>query len=295
MQQQSIFIKVNSEELHLRRFFTLENAPPVFMVHGSIESGKIFYSNSGKGLAPFLAQNGFDVFVADLRGRGLSKPTINKNSEHGLTEILKDDFPAYINEIKKIKGDVPQYWIAHSWGGVMMLSFLARNFNSVKISSIVFFATKRRISIFNLKKLWMINFNWNFLAKIFILFKGYLPAKEMKIGSDNESKKSYYETAKWVNSERWIHWNEDFDYSAALKKLCLPPTLYLAGKNDTVLGHPKDVKLLMNETGNQNHEFLILGKSNGNINDYGHIDILAHPDAAKDVYPIALDWIKRYR
>lgn len=295
MQQQSIFIKVNFEELHLKRFFTDESSPPVLMIHGSIENGKIFYSSSGKGLAPYLAQNGFDVFVADLRGRGLSKPPISKNSKHGLTEILKEDFPAMINKIKEIKGDVPQHWVAHSWGGVMMLTFLARNYNSVKVASMVFFATKRRISIWNLKKIWSINLMWNFVARIVIAFKGYLPAREMKIGSDNESEKSHRETTKWVNSRNWSDWNDGFDYSAALKKLHLPPTLYLAGANDKVLGNPEDVKLLMHEAGAQNHQFLILGKSNKNLHDYGHIDILSHPDAVKDVYQVAIKWMKEIK
>lgn len=291
IKSESIFIKVNSEELHLRRLYADEKGESVLMIHGSIENGKIFYSSSGKGLAPYLAQNGFDVFVADLRGRGLSKPAINRNSTHGLTEILNEDFPAMMDKIKELKGDVPQHWVAHSWGGVMMLAWLAQNFNRVKVSSMVFFATKRRITAFNTKKIWMINIMWNFAAKIFILFKGYLPAREMKIGSDNESRKSHRETTTWVNSKKWLGWNNRFDYAAGLKKLSLPPILYLAGASDKVLGHPKDVKLLIKETGSQNYEFKILGKSNGNLHDYGHIDILTHSDAEKDVYPVALSWM----
>lgn len=291
LQQQSIFIKINSEELHLKRFFTSENAAPVLMIHGSIENGKIFYSSSGKGLAPFLAKNGFDVFVADLRGRGLSKPSISKNSTHGLTEILSVDFQAMIGKIKEIKGDVPQHWIAHSWGGVLMLAYLARNFKQVKIASMIFFASKRRITVLNWKKFWMVNLMWNFIAKIIVSFKGYLPAKEMRLGSDNETKKSHRETVTWVESGKWLDWNDKSDYSATLKKISLPPTLYLAGSNDKVLGHPTDVKLLMSETGKQNHEFIILGKTYGSLHNYGHIDILTHADAEKDVYPLALKWM----
>lgn len=271
------------------------------MVHGSIENGKIFYSDSGKGLAPFLASNGFDVFVADLRGRGLSKPAINKNSKHGLTEILEEDFPSVINKIIEIKGNVPQHWVAHSWGGVMMLAYLARphvragnEFTGKNISSMVFFATKRRITAFNLKKIWMINLMWNFIAKIIIAFKGYLPARALRIGSDNETEKSHRETTHWVNSKSWVDWNDRFNFSEALKKLSLPPTLYLAGANDKVLGHPQDVRLLINEAGHQNAAFRILGKSNGNLHDYGHVDILAHKDAATDVYPIVLNWFLNY-
>lgn len=292
--QQSIFIKINSEELHLRRFFTNEKGQPVLMIHGSIENGRIFYSSSGKGLAPYLAQKGYDVFVADLRGRGLSTPPISRNSRHGLTEILSEDFPAIIQKIKEIKGDVPQHWIAHSWGGVLLLSFLARNYYSVKLASMVFFATKRRVSILSLKKLWFINVMWNLAARLVISYRGYLPAKERKMGSDNETEKSHRETTVWVNSKNWLDWNDGFDYGNALKKLILPPILYLAGANDKVLGHPTDVKLLMDETGNQKNKLMILGKANNNLHDYGHIDILTHPDAPEDVYPVVLNWMEAH-
>lgn len=295
VQSESYFVKINStEEIHLKRFFSDGQGPPVFMVHGSIENGKIFYSSSGKGLAPYLALNGFDVFVADLRGRGLSQPAISRYSKHGLSEILRDDFPAAIRKIKEIKGDVPQHWIAHSYGGVLMLAYIARQSESVKINSLVFFGTKRRIAVFNLQKVWMIDILWNVVSRVAIALKGFLPAKEMKIGSDNETKKSHRETVFWVENKQWLDWYDHFDYSAALKKIILPPALYLAGANDKVLGNPEDIKCLINETGKQNHEFMILGKRNKNLRDYGHNDILSHPDALADVYPISLNWLKKH-
>lgn len=308
MKEESIFIPIEigtnstnvssqniTEKLHVKRFYTNENAPPVLMIHGSLENGKIFYSSSGKGLAPFLAKNGYDVFVVDLRGRGLSTPAIRKNTKHGLTEILKYDFPAYINKIKEIKGDVPQHWIAHSWGGVLILAYLAKNLASVKISSMVFFATKRRLTIMSLKRMWRMNIIWGLMAPLGIALRGYLPAKEYKFGSDNETKKSNRETNQWVKNKKWIDWYDKFDYAEALKKIKLPPTLHLTGENDLLLGHPKDVKMLMLETGEQEQQLKVLGRSTGNKNDYGHNDILTHIDAVEDVYPIALDFMNTYR
>jgi len=71
------------EELFIKRFYANANGAPVLMIHGSVENGKIFYSSSGKGFAPYLAKKGYDVFVVDLRGRGQSKPLVNKYSEYG--------------------------------------------------------------------------------------------------------------------------------------------------------------------------------------------------------------------
>lgn len=304
MHQESIFINIpphpkdkvkHTEVLHLKRFYTNENGTPVLLLHGSIENGKIFYSSSGKGLAPYLAKQGYDVFVVDFRGRGQSTPTINKHSKHGLSEILRDDFDAYVKKIQELKGDLPQHWLAHSWGGVMALAYLARNPQSVKVASMVFFGTKRRLTVANLKKVWRVDIMWGLMAKLGAARMGYVPAKEYKAGSDNETKKSHTQSRNWVYSKKWLDWDDKFDYAAALKKVKLPPTLYITGKKDDLICHPKDIKLLMSETGNQNHWMKVMGKETGHKHDYGHNDILTHPDAPEDVYPVALQFMKEHQ
>lgn len=80
IKQESIFIQVGEHRLHMRRFYQDPEGEPIWMMHGSIEDGRIFYSPSGKGLASFLAAQGYDVIVADLRGRGKSTPAISKTA-----------------------------------------------------------------------------------------------------------------------------------------------------------------------------------------------------------------------
>ncbi|MFN4150949.1 MAG: alpha/beta fold hydrolase, partial [Candidatus Sericytochromatia bacterium] len=109
MNQESIYIDVDdNNKLHLKRFYINDSGNVVFMLHGSIENGRIFYSNSGKGLAPFLAKLGFDVYVADLRGRGLSTPKIDKNSEFSQTDSIVKDIPIFIKKIEELRGKTHQ-------------------------------------------------------------------------------------------------------------------------------------------------------------------------------------------
>ena len=126
LEQKSLFIQVpNSQDrLHLKRIFNNPQGVPVFMMHGSIENGKIFYSQSLKGLAPYLAQRGFDVFIADLRGKGESTPPVSRKSTYNQTTTLKEDIPLFLSKIRQIKGCQPMHWLAHSWGGVLLLSYL---------------------------------------------------------------------------------------------------------------------------------------------------------------------------
>ena len=281
----------NGQKLYLKRFYTNHNAPPVLMLHGSIENGRIFYSESGKGFAPFLANYEFDVFSPDLRGRGKSVPPISLNAQYGLSEIIQEDLPALINKIKELKGNVPQHWVAHSWGGVLLLAFLAKNPSIVRVASLVFFATKRRISVQSIRKIYMIDLCWNWIGRLCILAYGYLPAKDVKMGSDNESAKTHKETNQWIYGKKWIDWNDGFDYAAGLSSINLPPILSLTGIGDKVLGHPKDAQLLLDEIGMPNESVHILSKQNGNLQNYGHIDILTHPDCIKDHFPFTTQWM----
>lgn len=295
MVEESIFIPVNDvDKLHVKRFYTDSNGIPLFLIHGSIENGKIFYSSSGKGLAPYLAAEGFDVFVVDLRGRGKSTPAIDKTATHGLTNTIEEDVPAVANKIKEIKGDVPQHWISHSWGGVSFMAYLAKHSEEVNVKSLVFFAAKRHISIKTFRKRYLIDFLWNIMGTFAVWRNGYLPALRIKMGSDNESKRCYKETNDWVFQSKWLDWRDQFDYAAALQKLDLPPILSVTGAGDNVLGHPTDCEYFLNEIKPKNFEFKILGKANGQLQDYDHINILTHPDAAKDQFVMTRDWILKY-
>jgi len=292
--QESLFVPLTATEtLHIKRFSRQQQGPPVLLLHGSIENGRIFYSQSGKGFAPYLAGQGYDVFVVDLRGRGKSKPSISRRSTFGLSHTLQEDFPAIINKIQALKGQVPQFWGAHSWGGVLMLAYLARPAVPVQVQAMVFFGSKRRISIWNLKKFFMIDVIWNWLSKAVVAFAGSLPAKRMGIGADSETRLTHRQTHAWVVEKKWRDWHDGFDYAAALQAMQLPPALYLTGAQDKVLGHPVDVLKLMQETGCQNCKFMVLSKANGNLHDYGHIDILTHPDAVRDHFPLVVDWYKK--
>lgn len=292
--QESIFIPVTeTDTLHLKRFSKQQQGKPFFLVHGSIENGRIFYSSSGKGFAPFLAEQGYDVFVADLRGRGQSTPAISGKSNFGLSHTLTEDFPAFISKIKELKGDVPQLWGAHSWGGVLMLAYLARPAVPVRVQAMTFFATKRRISIQSFKRFFMIDIMWNLVANIAVATTGALYAKQLKMGSDSETRLTHNQTNEWVEQRRWLDWDDNFDYAAALRRKSLPPTLYLTGAKDDVLGHPKDVQKLMQEAGPSNSVFQLVGKATGYRHDYGHIDILTHPDAPEDHFAEVVAWIKK--
>jgi len=292
--EESLFISLNStDKLHLKRFCGDAHGPVVFLLHGSIENGKIFYSRSGKGLAPFLAKNGFDVFVADLRGRGGSTPSIGRHAGYGLTESIHEEIPVFMQEVKRIRNNAPMCWMAHSWGGILLLCYYAHNPQAVNISSMVFFGTKRRIRVTGWKKFWLVDVSYNLLFSLVVALNGFVNVKWFRAGSDNETRKAHRQTYHWVTSDEWRD-EDGFDYLHAFRKLSLPPILFITGSNDEVLGHQSDVRLLMEEIGQKNDELYVAGKSNSNLHDYDHVTLLTHPDAPNDHFGYVLDWVNRH-
>jgi pimeloyl-ACP methyl ester carboxylesterase len=282
-----------ADRLHVRRIFADKPGPPVLLLHGAVENSRIFYTESGKGLGPYLANRGFDVYACDLRGRGKSTPPISRSSQYGQLEAITEDIPAFMELVRLKRGDVPVFWGAHSWGGVLLLSYLAR-FKEAReqVAGTVFFGTKRSVHVRNWERKLKVDLVWNKLCPFIVKTWGYLPGRKLRIGSDSETKLSQLESKAWVEPSDWVDPRDGFDYAAAAKSAELPPMLFLAGHRDRALGHPQDVRALIRELGPQEVEFRLLGRHTGALHDYGHIDMLTHPDAVRDHFPEAVRFLK---
>ncbi len=276
----------------VHRFVQSGEGIPVLLIHGSIEDSRIFYSKNGKGLAPFLASHGFDVFVPDLLGRGASRPLASRNFKHRQRDTIDIELGMYVAHIKSIYPDVPIRLGAHSWGGVLLLAWLAKYGKESNVGPAVFFASKRRISVLSLQRFFMLDIMWTLVGSIATLFTGYLPAKAMGMGSENEPYGMYFDVTGWVYTRSWKDPQTGFDFTKALKEIELPPVLYLAGIKDKVLGHPIDVQHLQNEAGGKNSAYLLLSKHLGNLRNYGHIDILTAKECRFDHFPIVSRWLQ---
>ena len=290
MNQESIFIPFDGGKLHLKRIYKDAQGPPMFLLHGSMENGKIFYSKSLKGYGPFLAEQGYDVFIVDMQGRGESTPKMSRKSLYGQVDVIKTDIPLSLAKIKEIKGDVPVYAAAHSWGGVLLLAYMARFDHPIK--NAVLFGVKRYISVRTWEYFKRLQVGWYFLGKILNPFYGFFPAVKMGAGSDNEPRFHYEQINEWLKvGAPWVDNVDGFDYGKALENKTLPPLLFLAGKNDTLLGHPNDVKHLMGEVEKAKKDYWFLAKETGYKRDYGHVDMLSHKDAKDDHFLKIAEWL----
>lgn len=291
--QTSLYIEDGSHQLHLRHLFSPSKTPgqPVLMVHGAIENGLIFYSKKGKGLACYLAEQGFEVYVIDLRGRGASIPTIQPFDRYGQTETIMADLPLFIDFVFR-RHTQPIHLMAHSWGGVLLTSMLARFPHYLsKVKSKVFFGTKRRVTVVNPESLLKIKLMWQWVSPMVAKRKGFLPARKIGFGSDDETIKSHQQSMLWTKTISWIDSDDNFDYQQACQNIEWPPSWFIAAINDKALGHPKDVKLFMHESAHQHSKYTLLSKAEGFLQDYDHINMLTDAKATEDHFPQIVQWL----
>ena len=297
MRYQSLYCQATGEhKLHIMHVSQAgQRGHPILMIHGMVEDGRIFYHKSGKGLGSYLAQKGFDVYIADLRGIGQSTPKINKDSKHGQTETVEEDIPNLIEFVLKHSKSEKLSMAAHSWGGVYINAALARKPELIsKISSSVYFASKRTVRVKNLERYFKISFIWNRMSQSLAKRKGYLPAIKYKLGSENETQKTHRQCVEWVQNKKWIDSDDGFDYGEALQSITLPPTQYYAAVRDFSMGHRSDVKNFMIESGPHKSQYCLLSKKSGNKKDYDHINLLTAPECVDDHFKGVEHWLRRH-
>lgn len=294
IKQESLYLDDDGHQLHLRHIYGDQLGTPVLMLHGTVENGKIFYTDSGKGLACFLAEQGFNVFVADFRGRGKSVPNVAERNDHGQLESIQRDIPAFLKFVFA-KTNQPAHLVCHSWGGVLLASCLARYPENLDyVRSKICFGTKRTISVKSVEKWFKLDLFWHWLAPKLSKKTGYFDAVSKKLGADNETRISVQDISAWVKQGQWRDRIDDFDYQQAAQSITWPPTWHITGVNDKLMGHQRDVKHFIEETNNQAAKFSLLSKSAGNHFDYDHINILTHPKARDDHFPELIKWLKNY-
>ncbi|MGK0498796.1 MAG: pimeloyl-ACP methyl ester carboxylesterase [Oceanicoccus sp.] len=300
LKYESITVSLPStDQLQLTRFFLDKNnlGPPVFMLHSTAQDSRTFCTEDGGGLGCYLARQGYDVYVADLRGKGKSWPQINGSSDYGIHQTITEDIPALVNKIISKRGQVAQIWIGHGWGSVLMTSYYARfgehQAAIAPVSRMAHFAARRQLLGQNARKTLVFNAVWRRLARLLVGLKGYLPVHSLKLGLSNESRGNYSDYLRWSTDSAWCDPQDGFDYGQAISEQQLPPSYYFAASSDKVYGDVVDVRAFIQKLGNHDVRLMVLSKCGGNRRDYSHINMLQHPDAEQDHFPLLLAWLKQ--
>jgi len=280
----------DDSQIFIKRLQNSSSKIPLLLVHGSMENGRIFYSQSLKGFAPFMARNGFDVFVVDLRGKGQSRPRISKDFNFNQLDVI-NDLQGIFNKVKSFYPEKKLVIGTHSWGGVLVNSFLLRYTDYINQTQCIFhFGTKRSISVKNLQKLINIHIGFNFIMKLQAQIFGYVAPHFF--GIDSEAKNYHLDQIDWINPKSmYKDPNDSFDYFQSARTNTLPRSLFMCGANDQYLGHIIDSKKYMKECNIAGHDLWYLSLNNGYSLDYGHNNMITSKESELDIHSKLILWI----
>ena len=102
---------------------------PVLLCHGLGGNRYSFDLRGAPSLASFLSRQGWDVWVVELRGSGMSdRPGLWYSDvpySWDFDDHLRADLPAVIEYVLKRSGASSVHWIGHSMGGMLAEAYLA--------------------------------------------------------------------------------------------------------------------------------------------------------------------------
>jgi alpha-beta hydrolase superfamily lysophospholipase len=90
---------------------------PVLLVHGYGQN-RYAWHLPARSFSNYLARAGFDVFNLDLRGHGRSRHLGAHRPTH-VADFVREDVPAAIEEVQRISGKRPVFYLGHSMGGLI--------------------------------------------------------------------------------------------------------------------------------------------------------------------------------
>jgi pimeloyl-ACP methyl ester carboxylesterase len=257
---------------------------PIVLVHGSFTNRRFWLSSQGIGLARYLVEAGFDVWLMEMRGHGLS-PRNLAYKDNSLEHYAVSDVPA-INEFVIEKTGLKPVWLGHSLGGVLISTAIAAGtLPEHQVAAIVLLGTQV------VRRRWFIQIPLvTSMGKLWFTLKPELDGRKLKIGPENEPSGIAKEYLRWLGLlGRWRFNRNKTPLLVKWQEMDVP-MLAMVGKNDQ--SDPAEYcERFYDLCGSNNKIFKLLAKEEGFSRDFGHVDMVVSKAAAKEVWPEISSWL----
>jgi alpha-beta hydrolase superfamily lysophospholipase len=275
---QPIFIKGKSNsQIALYRYANPSSTcPPVILTHGTFSNANICSK-----LAEFLNANGFECWIYEWAGHGLSEyGDLYPDAE----EFALNDVPKVIQAVFAETNITSCIWVAHSGGGFLPLIYMARNpHRQHEIKTIVGMGSQTT----GAGKTWIGKISTRIVPLVIKMF-GKVPGPLLGLGPEDEISGFLNQWCQWNRSGKWFG-KDKFNYYKAMREIHIP-TILIAGGNDFI-APANGCQQILQSLGSIQKKFVLCSKATGYKEDYNHPRLIASQNSKIEIWPIVLEYI----
>ncbi|MDU9390263.1 alpha/beta fold hydrolase [Pseudomonas sp. zfem002] len=255
---------------------------PVILLHGSFSNRRFWFSPRGIGLGAHLARAGFDVWIPEMRGHGLSPRNRDYNANR-VADYAAYDLPAVAAFVHEQTAQ-PAHWLGHSLGGTTLAAALGGHYlDETLIASAAFFGTQVSRTYWPLK---IPPLEWG--SRLLLKRFPHISGSRFKRGPEDEPIGLAIESMRWFGLFGRFG-DKERDWWAGLAEVRVP-VLTVAGASD--FQDPVwACRKLFEQIGSDDKRFLRLGKEEG-FDNFGHVDMLVSKPAQTQVWPLVERWLR---
>jgi predicted alpha/beta hydrolase len=251
--------------------------PPLLLVHGTFSNRSFF--GGANGLAQYLADRGYDAWVAELRGRRAGAADAGRDFE----DWIVGDAPALVQAALQATGAGRLIWIGHSAGAVIGAGFAARSAaGAAALAGLVMLAAPAPHAP------GAVHVVTAAAGHAVGALLGRFPAAALRIGPADESPGILRQWFRWNAGGRWVG-RDGFDYTGAAARVEIP-ALAVAGAGD-LLTPPSACRRLLDDLGGSDKSFVVCGRAEGFSQNFTHNRLVISSAARREVWPVVAQWL----
>jgi pimeloyl-ACP methyl ester carboxylesterase len=300
---------------------------PAILIHGlGTNRFDVDFPDLSLSLAKYLSRKGYDTWVIELRGTGMScrngwiQDTLAKSKgDWTFDDYIFKDLPALVGHIQKRTKRKKLHWIGHSLGGTIVYAAIETLGNEVCASAVTLGAAMsstakpgiiktllkldplyKKIPFLPLKRLARLaSPSTRWLAPVednFIYGSKNIDLETIETGLrkavENVSTTVFLQMHDWYKNNHFRAHDRNFSYRDNLKKI-RAPFLVCAGSVDGLTPYP-DVHFGYREISSKDKKFRVFGRDHGCRTEYAHVDLVLGKNAPREVFPEIANWLNRH-